>query len=62
MAVYLVVVGGVLQGCGPLPLLSLPHVAGRLDDGTKRTHKEGGGEKEEEGSNIDDNGGNGNKG
>ena len=25
-AVDLIVVEGVLQGCGPLPLLSLPHV------------------------------------
>ena len=35
-------------------------VAGRLDDETKRIHKEGGGEKEEEGSKRNDNGSNGN--
>ena len=37
-------------------------VAGRLDDETKRIHKEGGGEKEEEESNRDNNNGNGNMG
>ena len=37
-------------------------VDGRLDDETKRIHKEGGGEKEEEGSKIDDSGGNGDMG
>ena len=37
-------------------------VAGRLDDDTKRIHKEGGGEKEKEGSKIDDSVGNGDMG
>ena len=37
-------------------------VAGRLDDETKRIHKEVGGEKEEEGSKRDENGGNGDMG